>query len=362
MEFLYAQRNDDSAGQGHRWEFRRSAQETTTTTTRRAFEGARVSTTIVVHDVGPELLEERSASHYDVAGAARDPMTVYMLGVRPASERAVRTRLGMLARVAQWSGPVAAFPWDRLEPAHVRALSVAVGAEYAPDTARAVIVALRGVLRACWTCRRYSLEEFERRAAEIVAPHGERGLRGRALSPAECARMFSQANLRDRAMIALLFGAGLRRSEAAALTWGEIADSAVRTIGKGNKERVVPLKPWACKALQAWRDAYASPADTDRVLRAWRGRHGALGASMTASGVYHALRSLAGRVGVHNVAPHDARRTYISELLDVTDTVTASKLAGHASTAQTARYDRRGERALRDAVGALRSIVEDERS
>ncbi len=70
--------------------------------------------------------------------------------------------------------------------------------------------------------------------------------------------------------------------------------------------------------------------------------------------VLYILQRRAAQAGVAVCSPHDLRRSYISDLLDAgVDLSTAQRLAGHASTQTTARYDRRGEAAKRAAAERL---------
>jgi len=279
------------------------------------------------------------------------PVAVYLARIRAASRRVVEGRLRACARiVGDRSGDVLAFPWEGLEVEHVAALTNAVRERFAPSTGRAILVALRGVLRACWQAGAYGWEGYERRVDAFARIEGVRLARGRALAPREVSAMHCQASPRDRALLALLFGAGLRRSEAAGLTWDRFDGEALRVLGKGDRERVVPLQGWAVLALRAIRPT--NPAPASRILRSVRGE------SLTDEGVRFALAQLARRAGVLAIMCHDGRRTFISELLDVTDLATAADLAGHASADQTRSYDRRGARAGRDAVARLRSMVE----
>jgi integrase len=275
----------------------------------------------------------------------KNPVLVYLARIRTPSRAVTRSRLRMLASQLlerdATDEEVRAFPWSRLEPAHCAALSSRVSSHYAPATARALLVVFRGIVRACWTVGAYTLEEVERRTDAFASVNGSRLPAGVALSPEEVSRMWSLAIPRDRVLLALLLGAGLRRAEAADATWDRFDGSALRLVGKGDRERLVPLPPWAREELRRHR-LEAGPILCRRTIQG-----AGTDVAISPSGIYYALRLLGRRAGVE-ISPHDGRRTFISELLDV---------AGHASPATTARYDRRGDRAARDAVAKVRALV-----
>ena len=79
---------------------------------------------------------------------------------------------------------------------------------------------------------------------------------------------------------------------------------------------------------------------------------------MTDQAIYGVLLKRAKEANVENVTPHDLRRTFVSNMLDLgIDLTTVSALAGHSSVQTTARYDRRGEEAKKKAARALRIPV-----
>ena len=76
--------------------------------------------------------------------------------------------------------------------------------------------------------------------------------------------------------------------------------------------------------------------------------------ALTERAVWQLVREYAQQVGIGELAPHDLRRTFISDLLDVgVDLSTVQRLAGHAQVTTTTRYDRRGEATKRKAASML---------
>jgi integrase/recombinase XerC len=152
--------------------------------------------------------------------------------------------------------------------------------------------------------------------------------------------------LRDRAILELLYGSGLRVAELCGLDLWDVEPAArrVRVMGKGGKERVVPISDFAARAVDAYlssgRDALVpdpgpAPADEDRVLFFNRRRK-----RMTSRDV----RAMMGRyvrrtLGDRKIGPHTLRHSFATHLLEGgADIRTVQDLLGHASLATTQRY------------------------
>jgi len=163
------------------------------------------------------------------------------------------------------------------------------------------------------------------------------------------------AEARDAAIFAILYGAGLRRAELVGLDeadWTPEPPTLQVRHGKGDKERLVQPVGMAARALDDW-------------LAVCRGRPGVLflvitrhhtivGTGMMSHAVYNVLRKRQLEAGMAKLSPHDFRRTFVGDLLDAgVDLSTVQQLAGHASVATAARYDRRGEATKHRAVEAL---------
>lgn len=295
------------------------------------------------------------------------PVLVYLNRLSPGSRRAMGQALR--AVVAAYTGrsadavtqdEVLAFPWARMGFQHVQKVRTAVAEKYSPASANKILSALRGVLHAAFRLGQMGAEEYQR-AADVEAVKGTPAPRGRALKAGEITALFEACDpataqgARDAALLAVLYGAGLRRSEAVAL---DLADhdqeTGVLTVrsGKGRKARTGHATNGAKAALDAWlakRGGVAGPF----FLPIHRG--GAIHhRRMTDQSVLSILDRIRRKAKVRPFSPHDLRRSFISDLLDRgADIATVQRMAGHANIQTTARYDRRGDEAQRKAAELL---------
>jgi integrase/recombinase XerC len=150
------------------------------------------------------------------------------------------------------------------------------------------------------------------------------------------------AALRDRALVELLYGAGLRVGEAVALDVRDLDlhRGDVRVQGKGGKERVVPVAGAAKEALTAWIDARRAPGLLAQPLFVTQ-RPGPDGPRrLSARSVRRVLRARALHVGIADrVHPHRLRHSYATHLLDMgADLREIQELLGHVSLATTEKY------------------------
>lgn len=159
------------------------------------------------------------------------------------------------------------------------------------------------------------------------------------LSEAEVASLLGAAKgLRARALIMLMYGAGLRVSEACALKVADI-DSArglLRVTGKGGKTRHVMLSPRLLACLRAYWKIHRPTPDG----HLFAGRKGALNQHHHRRSATKMLFAVAQRAGLSKrVHPHCLRHTFATHLLEQgTDLRTLQLLLGHSSIQTTARY------------------------
>ena len=195
----------------------------------------------------------------------------------------------------------------------------------------------------------------ENPAASVQLPRRARTL-PRALSPAETERLIDAANgstprsLRDRALVELLYGAGLRVSEAVGLEKNGVAleDRVVRVLGKGGKERLVPLGRPAAEAVRRYL-ALGRP-HLDRRYRPELFLN-ARGGALTRAGAFLILRKLAGRAGLEpgRVHPHLLRHSFATHLLEGgADLRSVQEMLGHADLGTTERYTHVSDRRRRE--------------
>jgi integrase/recombinase XerD len=195
----------------------------------------------------------------------------------------------------------------------------------------------------------------------------------KALSEEETERLLGAvvgtgpAVLRDRALLEVLYGTGARVSEVVGLNLGDVAEAVeaeahgagslalVRVLGKGDKERVVPLGGAARRALAEW----LSGQGRDRVVPArWQRRSDAdavflnqRGSRLTRVGAFGVVKKYARRVGLADrVSPHVLRHSCATHMLaNGADVRVVQELLGHASVATTQRYTKVSPEHLRRA-------------
>jgi site-specific recombinase XerD len=119
--------------------------------------------------------------------------------------------------------------------------------------------------------------------------------------------------VRDRAVLAVLIGCGLRRAEAAILSVSHIEQREGRwvivdIVGKRDKMRTVPMPSWAKATIDSW--TYAARIDEGFIFRRVNKGGNLMGERMTEQAIYNIVISYAAKLEKQGIAPHDLRRTF----------------------------------------------------
>ena len=217
----------------------------------------------------------------------------------------------------------------------------------APATVARALVAVRSL-------HRFLAEEGESGgdpAASLEVPSVPRGL-PKPLREEEVATLIAAVvgddprARRDRCLLELLYGTGLRISEAVGLSLGDVdvPGASLRAFGKGSRERVVPLLGRAAEAMEEW----LGPGGRDGLEPARWARRGdaeavylnARGGRLSRQGAWGVVRHHGDRVGLgERLTPHVLRHSCATHLLDHgADIRIVQELLGHASLSTTQVY------------------------
>ncbi|MBB4814089.1 MULTISPECIES: tyrosine recombinase XerC [Pseudomonas] len=294
----------------------------------------------------------------------RNPLTLYLTRLAPSSQLTMRYVLQDAAdRLGFEDINLEEIDWHLLQPEHVIALVAALREDgYAPNTSSLYVNAVRGVMNEAW---RMSLitQEHLLKMRTVKASAGTRLGQGRNLRRTliremmeACAADPRPQGLRDAAVIGILYGSGMRKSESVNLDLAQVdfAERSLRVIGKGNKELVKYAPDWAFAKLQAWlafrREQLKEGEEDDSFLfnRIRRGSH-ITRERITKHAIYYIARQRGEQVGV-KIMPHDFRRSFITRVIEEHDLSIAQKLAHHTNIQTTASYDVRDDNERRRAV------------
>ena len=296
--------------------------------------------------------------------ASSTPAALHLATIAPGSRRSVASSLRRAAKIAE-GHPHAdgiRYPWHRANAATLGAVRAGLAA-FAPSTANASLAAIRGALRQAWITGKLSRDGLERRRAALKAVRG-RSAPGRALNAAEVGKLFTAcakdsnraAGARDAALLAALYGLGLRRAEAAAATLEDLDLTAGRwrIHGKGRRQRWAFLgMNGARAAVEGWlRHRGTEPGPLFAPVN--RGGRVVEGAGMSGEAIRQRVALRGREAGLGKLAPHALRRSFATALLGAgNDLAVTADLMGHARTDTTRLYDRRGEDAAKQAAATI---------
>ncbi|MEW6178239.1 MAG: tyrosine-type recombinase/integrase [Pseudomonadota bacterium] len=316
---------------------------------------------INLYSHGQQALIDLS-EHHERVDVYDNPVDAYLDAMgTDASKETMGNVLRSVARIFGFEDP-REVPWRLLnEQAVIKMLATLRGKKLSQHTVALYLAAVRGVARRAWRMKLITGETYE--AIKEIKPKGEwRLANGRAVPPKELSALLRvcrddkrMQGTRDAAMIWVLYGGGLRRSELVALDLGNMRerDQALLVRGKGSKERLVYLGDEAWGALRAWINEVRGN-EPGPIFTRIRREDGLTMDRLSPKGVYYLLEKRCQQASIDPARPHDMRRSFISHLLEHgEDIATVQVMAGHSSVTTTQRYDKRGDARKKIAANKL---------
>ncbi|MGR5459777.1 site-specific integrase [Vibrio sp. PNB22_1_1] len=249
--------------------------------------------------------------------------------------------------------------WHELSNVHLRFIvDKLLELGRAPRTINLYLAALKGVANEAFMMKLISSDTLAL-IRMVKSVKGHRIPKGRSLDNDEIDKIFHHLDqkvdviaIRDAAIISLMLGAGLRRSEVVALDFAHLSfrDMSLIVHGKGNKQRRVYLPAQSWERIMQWiekvRGEYLGPLFT-RIRR----HNDVTQNRLSDQAIYYVLQRRRELAMIQDAfAPHDLRRTFASGMLECgEDLGTLKDALGHASITTTQQYDHRHLERLKDA-------------
>jgi integrase/recombinase XerD len=152
---------------------------------------------------------------------------------------------------------------------------------------------------------------------------------------------------RDKAILELIYAVGIRVSECCQLKKKNIQDGFVKVMGKGSKERILPIGEKALYALDWFLDKYPNPSEYLFVTKK--------GMPISRVTVFQRIKYYAQKCGIKkNISPHTLRHSFATHLLENgADLRIIQEMLGHASVATTDRYTHISQKRLHEAFASF---------
>ncbi len=258
-------------------------------------------------------------------------------------------------------------PWHELRFKHTQALRAVLVERFAPRTVNRMISAIRGVLKAAWKLEQISTDDYMR--AIDIKHCSTTGLppSGRVVEGDEVSKLLRAAaacpppmNLRNQALLIVLYAGGIRRQEVSSLDLGdynEVDGALTVRKGKRGKYRVTYIPEGYRTWLLPWL-AFQRERKCEPMFVRWDRDKGPSMDRLGRVGVDRVLKAIALQAEVLEVTPHDLRRSFATDLLDNgADLLMVQQLMGHSDVKTTSIYDRRGEAGKKKAIERLPVVL-----
>lgn len=272
------------------------------------------------------------------------------------SKRTVMSSLKIVAKILGFTG-IDTCPWQELKRPHVLQILFKLSEKsLSPATQNSYLSSIKGVCEEAWMLDLMSADDYQK-IYKIPSVKGSRLASGRALKPAEVAALIAACSackgptsVRDKAILSLLIGCGLRKAEVTSLkaqniNWNE---SAFTVIGKGNKQAKCFMPAQTVQALQDW--LYIRGEHRGYIFSRILKNGAILDSPISGQGITYILKKVGHLARIDEFAPHDTRRTFATRMFESgADALIVQAAMRHANLDTTRRYDFRGEKALKDA-------------
>jgi len=290
------------------------------------------------------------------------PCSLYLRRLAPSGRKSMASQLKQIKHILGWSGVTEEQPFHTLVYAEIECVKRQLISN--GKSARTVNHAING-LKAIVKTGFLMGQTHEKSWLQVQAIKSLKispSKRGSALTSESVLELLKDCSLdkrpigiRDTAILAVFLATGIRRFEFSNLTtanYDKKRQSLQITQGKGDKARCQYLADWAIPYLHAWLRIRGE--DNGYLFNPFHSRRPNPTGKLSTSSLYQIVTSRTEMTLEKSSAPHDLRRTFITQLLrQNVDLSTASKLAGHASLATTQIYDKRGDEVTREAALSL---------